>query len=110
VGTEHLLLGLMRIEEGLAAKVLTAKNITLAKARKALAKAERRPVPKSAYAPIYAPTPSELPMSFLRTFLLQLRAGINEACDQLFAAEDQYIVWRVCAIQVTPVRQGAVGT
>jgi len=91
VGTEHLLVGLMRIEKCLAAKVLTANNVNLSKIRESLAKAEKRPTPKPAFPPIYASTPSELPTPFLRTFLLQLRAGINEECDELFAPEAQYI-------------------
>ena len=82
VGTEHLLVGLMRIEKCLAAKVLMANNVNLSEIRESLAKAEKRPTPKPAYPPIYAPTPSELPTSFLHTFLLQLRAGINERCDR----------------------------
>jgi hypothetical protein len=91
IGTGHLLLGLMRIEQCLAAKVLTANNINLSKIREFLAKAEKRPTPEPAYPPIYAPTPSELPTSFLRAFLLQLRAGINDRCDELFAPDAQYI-------------------
>jgi hypothetical protein len=91
IGTGHLLLGLMRIEDCPAAKVLTAHNINLSKVRESLAMAEKRSTPKPAYPPIYAPTPSELPTSFLRAFLLQLRAGINDRCDELFAPEAQYI-------------------
>jgi hypothetical protein len=91
ISTGHLLLGLMRIEHCLAAKVLTANNVNLSKIRDSLAKAENRPTPEPAYPPIYAPIPSELPTSFLRAFLLQLRAGINDRCDELFAPEAQYI-------------------
>jgi Clp amino terminal domain, pathogenicity island component len=91
IGTGHLLLGLMRIEKCLAAKVLMANNVNLSKIRESLANTEERCTPKLAYPPIYAPTPSELPTPFLRAFLLQLRAGINERCDELFAPEAQYI-------------------
>jgi Clp amino terminal domain, pathogenicity island component len=92
VGTEHLLLGLMGIEDCLAASVLTANNFDSAKFRESLANTEKKPIPRPVYAPIYASTPSELLASFLRTFLLQqLRAGISERCDELFAAEAQYI-------------------
>src|SRR5216110_3126677 len=54
VGTEHLLLGLLREEKGIAAQVLTDKGITLAKARDEMisvlgeerpASSEQRPAP-----------------------------------------------------------------
>ncbi|WP_179948133.1 ATP-dependent Clp protease ATP-binding subunit [Geosporobacter ferrireducens] len=56
IGTEHLLLGLIREGEGIAAKILVDSGVNLAKAREEIMKMLGNPTPRDGEAPAYETT------------------------------------------------------
>ncbi len=61
IGTEHLLLGLLREGEGIAARVLDSLGVTLEKARSEIQKVQEQGTPRPAKAAAPGRTPSRTP-------------------------------------------------
>jgi hypothetical protein len=89
VGTEHLFLGLLRVESGLAAKILGKHNVRADEVRSAMVKisahvqGERR---ASAHI-----RPYETLEPFLEAFLKQLCSGLSGDVEQFFLPGARYI-------------------
>ncbi len=89
VGTEHIILGLLRIEKSMAATLLTAHKITLGGFRDFLANAgaEEPATPRS----VAAHSDPEKPSLLLQNFLEALGAGLTEDSRGFFMPDAQYI-------------------
>jgi hypothetical protein len=93
IRTEHLLLGLLRVEDGLAAKVLVTNKVSLSGIREAIANMPW-PMSKTAdgrhYAPVRMPAPTEAPSIFLKDFLKHLRTGAIDF-EGFLDSDSQYV-------------------
>lgn len=89
IGTEHLLLGLLRVEKCLAAKVLAANKVSLEGVRQAIVNvpASRPSEKREAHS---AATTMSAEVT-LRDFLTALRGGRKEELEDLLAPQIQFI-------------------
>jgi hypothetical protein len=88
VGTEHLLLGLLRIDDGLAATILHAAKIDLLKLRDLI----RGGRPTKYQSTIAAdPTPPLDATTIIDWFVASLREGISDNVQELFAEDACYV-------------------
>jgi Clp amino terminal domain, pathogenicity island component len=85
VGPQHLLLGLLRVESGLAAKILTEHKVRADDVRQVLRKYAKGEPP----APVYMRPPLVVPA--LYAFLDQLRSGFGGHGEQFFLSRAQFI-------------------
>jgi Clp amino terminal domain, pathogenicity island component len=89
VGTEHIILGLLRVEKSMAATILTAHKITLGGFRDFLANAgAEKPATAGSVA---ARSDLEKTTLLLQNFLEALRAGLTEDSREFFMPDAQYI-------------------
>lgn len=92
VGTEHVVLGLLRVEQGVAASILGDHGVTLAGFRERLEGTQSR-MPE-AVRPVAAARErgATSPTRIIMEFLLRLGQGLTEAAtQQFFAPNAQYI-------------------
>lgn len=89
VGTEHIILGLLRVEKSIAATILTAHKITLGGFRDFLANvgAEEPAMARS----VAARNDLEKTTLLLQNFLEALRAGLTEDSREFFMPNAQYV-------------------
>jgi len=88
VGTEHLLLGLLRVEKGIASEVLREYRIDLDTVRKEISKLPKWDQDYSSYAPAAA-TDGEI--QAYRQFIASLREGSWHDLHHFFAKEASFI-------------------
>jgi hypothetical protein len=94
VGTEHLLLGLLRAERGLAATALRAKNVNVETMRQSLAETQSKihstgeTFRSTAAARASAAATASL---VLEAFLGELRGGLGDNAEEFFVPQAQYI-------------------
>jgi Clp amino terminal domain, pathogenicity island component len=89
VGTEHIILGLLRVEQSTAATILAAHKITLAGFRDFLANTGSGEL--TAGRSVVARGDFEMATRLLQNFLEALRAGLTEDSREFFAPNAQYI-------------------
>jgi Clp amino terminal domain, pathogenicity island component len=89
VGTEHIILGLLRVEKSLAAAILTAHKITLGGFRDFLANGGAEE-PATGHS-VAAHSDFEKTTLLLQNFLEALRAGLTEDSREFFTLDAQYI-------------------
>jgi hypothetical protein len=91
VGTEHMVLGLLRVEKSMAATILAAHGVSLEKMREVLAHVDVGNKSRPAYV---NPVEVEDAETVLKRFLSGLRTGIKGTAGELLASKAQFIdVW-----------------
>lgn len=91
VGTEHLLLGLLRVEKSMAATILAAHQVTLAGFQEFLESEGARKPPAMHSADTVKRSSAAEPVVILQSFLEALRAGLQEDSASFFGEDAQYI-------------------
>ena len=88
VGTEHLLLGLLRVGEGMASEILRENEADLDRVRKEISKLPRPDPASSVLTPL---VPSDGEIQAYRHFIASLREGSWHELHDLFAKEASFI-------------------
>jgi hypothetical protein len=91
IGTEDLLLGLLRVENSMAATILAAHKVTLAGFREFLESEGARKPLVAHKAETLKRSSSPEPVVVLQSFVKALRAGLKEDSESFFGQDAQYI-------------------
>jgi hypothetical protein len=91
IGTEHLVLGLLRVENSMASTILVSHQVTLEGFRQFLASEVRRKSVAARPEAVVAQRSAADAATMLLSFLEALRAGLKDESQEFFAENAQYI-------------------